>query len=444
MFKEKQLTIGRTFAYFYIFVQGLFSLLWMCFNLTAYSPEKLSNDYILAAKTFIVDDYMGILYAVFLAPIVAITDDASVIHSVVAIIQTVAVFASFIYFVKTYAGGKLSETDKVLVALCGTTVPFVLQASFSVLPNSFCLCAVLVFASVIYRLAVTPSAGYAILLSVISLLTVLLSGDYAFLLILIIIPALVSELKRKNTTALLAMGSAVVVLIITHFVTDLWVVYESYGRVTRSLGLYAYQRCSWPYIFENKNALDAHFGYFNDSGNAAAVSVSEKIYSDYFMAYKNANPEAYNESVLWSLSKSSFLYRSKSVIFDTLKDALGYTFPSLAMTIFYLKKTSVSILPALLARFFREAPNISRKYMSLFVVGSIITVVLAALKTGFGEVIKKHLRTVLFVLYVIIILALYSAFFSVRGFDYRNSIFAASVPMILCIAFLLRRESDKV
>ena len=56
----------RLFIYFSAIVQLALGLFWLVKNLTVYNPDLMSESYIQASKSLVVDDYMGILYALFL------------------------------------------------------------------------------------------------------------------------------------------------------------------------------------------------------------------------------------------------------------------------------------------------------------------------------------------------------------------------------------------
>lgn len=443
MFKEKQLTIGRTFAYLYTVVQGILALIWMCVNLFSYFPEKLSADYIESAATFVTDDYMGILYSLFLAPIVSIFSDVSSVHAVVAIIQTVAVFVSFVYLINTFAGNRLSRADRIMLSVMASTIPFVLQASFSILPNAFLLCTTLVFAAGLFNLAGAPTPKNAVVLCICSLVAVLLSGDYAFILLILIIPTAVSAIKKRNTTALLSVGSAVVVLIFVYFISGLWTTIESYGRIERTLSVYIYQRCSWPYLFENLNYFNYYFGDSNYSGTSIAITIPEKFFRDYLLTLKNSNPEAYSSQALDLLSVASFKLRTREIVLTSFKDIMANAFPALSTMIYYLGKAPVSVLPNLLSRLLREAPIVSRIYICLFEGGSIVALLTAVVTGGFVKKLREKAGILLYSLLFVFVIAIYDAMFTLRAFDYRNALFAVSVPMIFIVAHLLGKENNR-
>ena len=56
----------KLFIYLATIMQFVLGLLWLFKNLTVYTPDPISESYIQASKSLVVDDYMGILYATFL------------------------------------------------------------------------------------------------------------------------------------------------------------------------------------------------------------------------------------------------------------------------------------------------------------------------------------------------------------------------------------------
>lgn len=443
MFKEKQLSIGRTFAYLYTLIQGILAIIWMSSNLFVYYPEKLSYDYIESAKTFVVDDYMGIMYSAFLAPIVAFAGNITVVHAVVSIIQTVAVYGAFAFFTKIFFENVLSKQDRFVASLAATTTPFIIHASFSIIPNALLLCATLVFVSLIKIASGRMTIKNGIALSLVSIAIGLLSKDYAVLALILLIPVTVIFIKKRNSTALLAIGSAVVVLILVYFCVGFWAVPESYGRVERSLGIYLYQRIAWPYLYDHLDVYSFFFGgeYFADT--SVAITIPEKLFGDYFMTIKSANPDAFTDGFLRELAIRSLESRRRLVLTAILRDIAAYSLPSVATMVFYIKETSIHVLPNLLARFIRETSIVSKLYMCSFEIGSIIAFIFTVFSKGFLKMIKRHFRYILYFAYIALLLSFYYAFVAVRGFDYRNTLFTVGVSMIAITACLLRKESER-
>ena len=101
-------------------LQVLMGVLWAAGNFGVYRPVFLSDDYLAAAKTLAVDDYMGILYALL----------AGLPLILLELLQISAVAASTLFFCKTFG---VPRVFAVYMVSC----PFVLKGCFEVSPRIF-------------------------------------------------------------------------------------------------------------------------------------------------------------------------------------------------------------------------------------------------------------------------------------------------------------------
>jgi len=447
MFKNKDLTIPRTFAYVYTIVQAALALIWMGGNIAVFYTEKLSLNYIEAAKTMVVDDYMGILYALFLSPIVFVTSNTAIIHAVVSFAQTILVLGSFLYLNSVLFKYRLGRRDRIVLSVFATTIPFVVQAECTVLPNALGLCLFVLFFANIHNLYNDPKiADFVLLLALCALIT-LLFADYYVVAVLMLVPVIGYMLINRKLTALLYTGSAVLVLTIMLFVSHGICTPESYGRVERSFLIYLNQRITMPHLGDGAGIIKEYCGLDNNDFFKAAINIPEKYFEDYLMTVKEACGGTIPSELLVSLMEKSILQRTRSVFMAIVKDIAFGALPVFSVIYIYLRHTTETVMSINIIRFLRELPTVSKAFLVLFETGFIMAGVIAFVdKLRQPEEIvevKPEQVSLHYMIYVIIVFSVYFAFFSFYGFDYRNVLFAISTPAIIVFSKLLTKRNHR-
>lgn len=441
MFK-KSISVTRTFAYLYIGLQTIFAVIWMCVNLIGYYPEKLSTDYIEAAANFVIDDYMGIMYALVLAPIVLITKNVYAIHAIISVLQTVLVFGSFLYFSDAFFQDEVKRIDRVILSLFAVTIPPVIQICFSVLPNALTLSLMLLLFAGAGKLAHSVSLRDGIVTVFAALFMALTLTDYAIMAGILIIPVIIYLVINKKTTALLFIGGAVVVLILGASINLLVTAPESYGRVERSVSVYVHQRLSWPNLFELLSEFKTRYGYDSYQTMNLAKTIPEKFFEEYLMGIKTNCPGALTDGTLLELSKKTFGARKTEVFSGILFDAFSYFLPLVSAVCIRVGNISDTLFPMLFSQFVKKAFGISGVYFWAFETASLISFVLASLRIKKAAV-KAKIKPLLYLVFVFAATAIYYTFFGIRGYDYRNVPFALAIPSLLAFYTMIKKDYVK-
>ena len=129
-------------------VQIVMGLVWAVMNITSVPMFSDTSEYVALSESFRLDEYRTILYPLFLKYIMQAAGKVNIAYNIlVYIIQTVVSLLSIFYVVTAFTKlvrKKLSILKRLFVTLYLFTIPFVLWMNFSVLPDAFALCAVLI------------------------------------------------------------------------------------------------------------------------------------------------------------------------------------------------------------------------------------------------------------------------------------------------------------
>lgn len=439
MYKKRIADISRLFVYIFSLVQGILGIIWMGCNLMVYIPETLSENYLLAASTLVVDDYMGVLYALFLAPFVAMIKNMAVLHAMVSVIQVFFVVAAVYYAAHELWSDELKKSDCLVLSALVAGIPGVLQTCFSLIPNAMLFSLLLIVFSSTFALINRKSVKSGIISIAACGAVSLLAPDYSVLLAIIMVPLFVYLLIKKDTTALFLEGGAVVVLILMGLLGNGLCTPESFGRVERSMLLYIHQRVSWPFLQELRDCY-INLGVNNDSGINDAVNMYERFFEDYSMTPVRKLGYSAMVPVYRQLITEMWAKRSAYFARELVKDIIFNFFAPFSVVAVAVRDISDTLIPMVISNFMMAAPGISGLLLYGFEGSCVGIMVFGLLSFHKGDKIKWGLGLV--VICIMLVISVYYSVFWFRGFDYRNTLFSTAFPIVLIVGNILKKRNS--
>lgn len=437
MYKKRIADISRLYVYIFSLVQGMLAIIWMGCNLGVYIPETLSENYLSAASTFVVDDYMGILYALFLAPFVAGIKNITVLHAVVSLVQVALVVAAVYYAVHELWGENLEKVDCLVLSVLVVSIPGVLHACFSFIPNALLFALLLIIFSSTFALISRKSVKSG-MISIITCGTVsLLAPDYSVLIAIVMLPLLIYLLIKKDTTALFLEGGAVVVLILMGLLGHGLCTPESFGRVERSVLLYIHQRTSWPFISELKDYY-RNLGVDNDLGITNAVNMYERFFEDYSLTPAKELGYSAMVPIYKQLIAEMWAMRPLYFAWEMVKDIIFNMFAPISVIVVVIKNISDTLIPMIASNFMMVAPGISGLLLYGFEGSCVGIVTFGLLSYRKDDKIKWGMGVI--AIFIMLVISVYYSVFWFRGFDYRNTLFSTVLPLILLAGNILKKR----
>ncbi len=439
MESEKRISINtiiKYFAYAAIAVEAVFAAFWLFKNIGVYQSDYIAHTYIQAADSLVVDDSMGILYAL----IVRVLGHGAVLQIVQIVVGTLALW----FFASSLFGKGAAGVLTGVVALN----PMILQAETAVSPNALVLSCVLV--AIGSAVKSKSNAKWYVGLFVPALMAGFLNPDYAYLFAIVGVVFFVVRciVRKKFEVVLLALVllAAVVPAVTNHFISD----DKAYGRVGRTPAFLMMQRVVWPHMFDYSELADSWVAYYKgetdvDYGYTMidTARIPENLAMSFAYGFENSigteNAQSfYKTTVEYSLGKG-FGFWARDVISDEILYVLA---PASAAYAYVTRMTDTSVVNGLYYMF-KTAPEISKVY---FVFSSMALAVLIALYVvaGVVKVCRKEANkasATVSLLLIILLLSLYATLICVREFDYRNVLFMVVGWPAAVMALTERRDT---
>ncbi|MBP5152803.1 MAG: hypothetical protein ILP13_07830 [Lachnospiraceae bacterium] len=381
-------------------LQILFGVLWAVSNAGVYRPVFLSGDYLAAARTFVVDEYMGFLYALL----------AGLPLILLEVLQIAAVVAAGIFFCRTFG---VSYVFAGYIVSC----PFVLNACFEISPGILLLSLLLVTLCFIRKCG-SGKLRYPILVGVM-LLTAGLLEPFALVYgaLGLITTALVFLFKKKkgSVTLLCCVLAALAVGLISEKAICRP---GAYGRVEASFEYLVFQRVTWPktddFGFFLPDDLEQELMEKNKESNL----VPERM-------LKGLGP-VWNSFLGESAGKREYLSYSLTVLKSGTKERILSLAAHFAMILFmpvsffYVLAFGArdTVVPRFLIDLSGRAPVISELYLALFLAGFLSRVVYGLIqrwadrKAGKQDAIRARDG-----LWVLLFVSIYGFFFHMPYFN---------------------------
>ena len=399
-------------------IQTFFACFWLSRHLFIYAEEALSNNYIEAAKTLTVDDYMGILYALF----VRVLGHGTFLY----IVQLVVIFASVYIFCKSVP---LSKSLSAWVSLFILTSPFVLQCTCLVLPHAF------VLADIFFMLAALRLWKLKTFF-VLDLVLGFLNPDCTYLSLIALIPLGIVFLVKKKKHALFFILSIIAAFLICCEVNSNISVVYAYGNAEKSLSILLLQRTTLGHICENSQIVYDCYGEDFYGDMLGADKIPEYLFCSFGYKFEQLagaeKAQAMYEFIAnRSISKGPGYYGR-----DIIKDFFLYLFTPFSVAFVCLKNVSGTLIFNPLYSFGQGMNlNFVKIYMLFHMVMSALLVILTLvclIKRIFAARKRPaYLGLNIYICYLMIINTLYATFICLRGYDYRNALFILAAFVLL-------------
>ena len=408
-------------------VQIFFAFFWLFGHLFTYSQELLSDNYIEAAKTLKVDDYMGILYAF----LVRIFGHGTFLY----IVQAFSVFLAVFLFCKSIP---LQKNMCVWASLYVLTCPFVLQCTCLVLPHAFVLSVVFLMLSA-WRLWKLKS------LFVLNLLLGFLNPDCTFLSLMALLPICILSLVKKKKHALFFLLSVLAAFIITYEVNNFISVPYLYGNAEKSISLLILQRISLGHLNEASETISTYYGSDFYADMLSADKVPENLFRVFACNFEKAFGGEAAESLYTYLSKLSLAKGPGYYGRDIIKDFLLYFFTPFSAIFVCLNDISGTLIFAPLYSFGSGMNQTFTKLYILihtFMAAVFILLMLVHLikKTWIKKKGLRYKGMIFYFWFLMAVNAAYGALVCLRGYDYRNALFILTAFIMIPI---LHFEGDE-
>jgi len=403
-------------------VQIVFAVIWLFLNIGGYREEYISGNYILAASSLVVDDYMGILYAL----VVRLLGHGVLLY----VFQMLVVFAAALYIP---VDGKLMH---LALALNVVTNPFILQGECTVRPEALLMAGMITLVTSLIR-----GENVGVVVSV--ALMALLNPDYSIVLIIIIVPVLIFRfLKKKKYTLNLSIGFAVaivLVLIINHGVTDVY----AYGNVEKSFNFLCMQRFAGKEVTLSSDIIETCYNVNLYNEMRQAEKVPEKLGLVFASEFENYAGKESAEEVYKVIYKNALAKGPRHYIPGMAEDFLYYLLPPVATGYIWLNNITGTLISNPIRLFTRESYSLFLTYL-MFGSFTAIVFMLSCLLLGIRRLCRKNAKKLVaslgLIIFSAVVLSAYGMFGCLRGFDYRNILFNVAVWPVLYTLFLCKKE----
>lgn len=404
-------------------VQIVFAVIWLFYNIGEYREEYLSGNYILAASSLVVDDYMGILYAL----IVRFLGHGILLY----VFQIVVVFLATLL---------LPIDDRLLhlaLAVNIVTNPFILQSECTVRPEALLMAAMIALVAFLIR-------GENIGAVISCLLMTLLNPDYLIVLAFVLIPILIFRfIKKQKYTINLVVGiivAAILGLIINNSATDVY----AYGNVEKSFNFLCMQRFAGREVSISSDIIETCYNIDLSYEMRQAEKVPEKLGLEFASKFEAHAGKENAEAIYAVIYKNALAKGPRHYLPDMIKDYFLYLFTPISTGYVWVNNVTGTLIFNPIRLFVREAYSLFEIYL-LFGAVSAFVLLFASLYLLVRKLLNKsgntYVKPVCIVLLIGFVLPAYGVFGCLRGFDYRNTLFNVAMWPILYV-FLHSKKED--
>lgn len=414
-------------------IEVTLGLIWIGFNLTGFYEDSIAYNYIAASKTLVIDDYMGLGYAMLLG----IFGHGTVMY----IFQLLVLLAAFFPYNAT---SKDSRINYIFADLFIVFNPLILQTAFTILPNALILAEtvgiirlLLHFYRVTDEIDLKGEAFNIIGIVLLEGALSLLNKDYSVLMLVFTFPIIVYGIikKKRNAMILLALTllTSFLCININTTRTDVY----RYGNVEKSFNYLMAQRLAFKHVNESSEMVEIYYDrdlyYEMLSGDKVPERLGRSFGRTLEKVGGKENTEAMYKVIADVAKSKGFGHYG----YDILKDLTYYAFAPFSTAGLFLTKTTETLIANPLSGFFSEVPPLSKVYL-LFSEAMLLIVTLVSVVSGFAQLFdknrikdKRKIWYALFLLYMISVETIYLTFCWVRGFNYMYAtIIVAAWPLL--------------
>lgn len=378
-------------------IQCVFAVIWLFKNLFVFHSDFYANAYSIALQSLVVDDYLGILYAL-LARLFGT-------RWCLYIVQMAAVYVS----------ARLL-TNSRFAALFVFTNPLILESTVMVRPEAFLISAIMTLIWAVGKLFSTGAYRYLGETLGLILFMSLLQPDYAFLCAVAGVPAAIYFMVKKKNGSVLFLLGIVVIFFLSTAVNNRISKPEAFGGVEKTVSFLKMQRTIQKDTFQYVEIFNEYYGADISEASEMADLIPECVnYSFARALYDEAgeeNARAFMDYMTDVSVSRGFGFWLKPII----KDLAYYFFtPASVMYAYKTLQTDTNLFGPI-GIFTAQLPKLSYFYLWF---GLCVAIAVSAL--GVFRLFKQ--KTWFIFIYISAWLALYATLICSRGFDFRNALF---------------------
>ncbi|MCR4727467.1 MAG: hypothetical protein K5796_02280 [Lachnospiraceae bacterium] len=407
-------------------IQTIIAIVWLSGNMGYFKPDVLSYNYVEASKTLVVDDRMGILYALIAK--------LSFCLPLLYILQIICVLVSSVYACFSFG-------ISPCFALYITTAPFLLQTCLEIRPAAIFAALAIGAAATVKQLFEKEKISFLIALALIFLAMGLIEPTfvtYGFFCFLI--PTLLYYLRRKKHAMLLLLlilGAFGIGFLVRWLVS----VPGAYGRAETSFGLLLMQRVVWPkigeFIFFMPDNIETNV--FVEAG--VADRLPDAILTDLVPKIREIVGAQGAEDFFFGYTMDALRVSFKSILLRLFSQFSYWFFMPLSVLAIYVFNLKDTYVPKNIMSWLGETPVISTILLLIFVFALVFLGIYAVFSRIAGKE-RAEKSTVRICLISIFLLSLHSFFFRGPCFDASNAsgIFALWSVMFAGAVFKRRKQ----
>lgn len=444
MYKSQKLfdKTVRLFVYIATGIQTLLGLIWFAMNITVYKPNILSENYIQASKSLVVDDYMGILYALFLRLFGWTHNSIGINIPFLYLTQLILVLISAFVLVNAIFARRLSRVDKLVVSVLATFNPLSLQISCQIGRGALLLTFFALFVAGVVSVIRNINWKGMGKLSCAALAITFLNYECAYLLIAALVILAVIMIKKNGKVSLAMLAVSLLVgagIVVNGVVAEPY----AYMRGQRSFESVMFQRFAWPDMMDVKEQVEDLFSIDVQYESANACKSVENLYTS--LMYKiemSADYTRVSDFYLnWALLQLSIdtKVQVRRLAVDLI---LGFIGPA-SIPVVYIFKISNTLIADALTGFVELWYKGFLCYISLFISFFYLSLALSIMKLIKSREIKAKRKYVVLWIGINGFTSMFVAFWAGRGFDYRNLTVSSLVTIVMVAGFLLT-EKEKI
>lgn len=391
-------------VYFAIALQSVPAVVWIVKNIALFNGDFLAQNYIKAADTLVVDEYMGIFYALLIRLLG---------HGWLLYLIQLAIVAFFAWFM----GGTLCLGLVV-------TNPVVLQSCFSCLPDALVLACVLAIVGIIKR-----CRKWSVLLwiAIPEVSLGLLNPDYVWIGAIVMMGIVIYKLFERQRSSFILLAVTIFSFAVSFGINSMVTDSGAYGRAEKSVEFLLVQRLNWPNI--QGEVFSLHFYQKLDFGEESvdASRTAEKFSTIWAYNLEKRLGKENADAYYTYMYKSALQHGVKAVLAPIIKDELGYFFAP--MNCLYIETVGEPAPSFAKAKFVFEKEEyglFSLWFTFSLLISSVFGIV------GVFKSLKWCKKNLLAFLFIALCCSLYATLICIRGFDYRNvSVIMAGWPLLI-------------
>lgn len=464
-------------------VQIVLGLFWMVPNFFQLQEFGDSFHYIEISKSFICDEYIGILYPVF---IFLARGAATFFHipfyCILYVVQLVTAYYASHRFLNTVIKTSKVNTKKIGIfwkiwgTLCLMAIPMVMQCHMAVLPHSLTLSLFLIMFSYIIEAIRQPDVvptKTVTKIMVLWVLTALLMPEYKmFAGVPVFVFSAYTSLRLWKTTKKQVLFHAVSLLIslgIILVVGNLTQVPGSHGKMQKTYASAAVSRFVWPWFMENYTYWPQEIQEIMSIEDARNISwFSDNVIDEFGPLVESKAGVENAQALYWQMVRISFNIHTRGIVKNIAMDAVSYSVPPLMLMKSLSGAGQESYSGSNYEIMKEQAPGITKRYVHFgnwwFIAGGILSCI--AFVLSFDKILfknisfnkisfkKKSTKKILFnkikwnqavsILLLIVTSAVMVVYYTMSGagiMDYKNTIFVSFLWYVWMMRIL--KESCK-